>query len=410
MLVYATCLSNVFAETAEDIKSRINDRNNAIDKLEKEIKQYQNEIEEIGKEKDSLNKTIKSLDISKKKLQTDTKVTENKIASKNLEIRELSLQIGDKNERIYNSKTVISQSLYNIYKMDSMGIVEAMLGKKSLSDIWNNADELAILQGSMQDRIDDLVELKTDLEENKKQTEKKKTELVSLTNDLKNQTKIVADTVKEKSNILSETKNTEANYKKLLIAKQLQKEEFERELMDFESALKTVVNLGNIPTTGSGVLKWPLENVKITQYFGNTKFAAEVRGGTHNGIDLGTPIGTPIKSALSGVIMGSGNMDLANAGRCRSYGKWILVKHYNGLSTLYAHLSLIKAEIGQEVITGEIIGYSGITGYATGPHLHFTVFASEGVTIQKLTNGVKCKNAVIPVAPRNAYLNPLSYL
>jgi murein DD-endopeptidase MepM/ murein hydrolase activator NlpD len=266
----------------------------------------------------------------------------------------------------------------------------------------------------MQDKIKDLENLKSDLENNKRQTEKKKLELIALQNDLKDQAKIIAETVKEKNSILTETKNTEANYKKILASRKSQKELFEKEILEYESALKIAIDPNSIPRTGSGVLMWPLDKIRISQYFGNTEFASKnpqaYSGKGHNGIDLAIPIGTPVKSSLTGVIVGSGNMDLAGGGRCRSYGKWIMVKHPNGLSTLYGHLSLIKVNNNQTVGTGEIIGYSGSTGYSTGPHLHFSVYATEGVRITRLTNSINCKDALAPLADLKAYLNPLSYL
>jgi len=130
--------------------------------------------------------------------------------------------------------------------------------------------------------------------------------------------------------------------------------------------------------------------------------------GTHNGIDLGVPIGTPIKAALTGIVQATGNTDL-QAG-CYSYGKWVLVKHNNGLSTLYGHMSLIKAVPGQSVATGDIIGYSGQTGYATGPHVHFTVYASQGVEVRQYTSSIGCKQMFIPIADPKAYLDPMQYL
>jgi murein DD-endopeptidase MepM/ murein hydrolase activator NlpD len=307
--------------------------------------------------------------------------------------------------------------LYKISQTNSASVIETLLGQKSLSEILNNSDQLAILQGNMQEKIRELEDLKENLEDNKKLTEQKKRELVSLTNDLKNETKIIADTVKEKNAILQETKNAESNYKKLLTAKQIEKEAFEKEILEFEANLKTIIDPNSIPVYNTGILNWPLDHIRITQYFGNTEFAARnpqaYAGKGHNGVDFGAYIGTPVKSALSGVVVDSGNMDLANKGKCKnygSYGKWILIKHNNGLSTLYAHLSLIKAVKGEVVSSGEVIAYSGNTGTSFGPHLHFTVFASDGVTIAKLVNSKNCKNAVIPVAPRAAYLNPLSYL
>ncbi len=410
-------LNFVRAETIEELKSKISDKNDAIQRLEQEIRQYQLDIDALGQEANSLKNNLKSLDISKKKLEASIKITENKIASRNLEIKELSLQIGDKSDRINDSKRVISQSLYKISQTDSASVIEAIFGQKSFSEIINSSDQLAILQANMQDRIHELEDLKENLEENKKLTEQKKKELVSLTNDLRNETKIIADTVKEKNLILLETKNTESNYKKLLTAKQIEKEVFEKEILEFEANLKTIIDPNSIPNFNTGTLRWPLDHIRITQYFGNTEFAARnpqaYAGKGHNGIDFGAYIGTPVKAALSGVIVDSGNMDLANKGKCKnygSYGKWILVKHNNGLATLYAHLSLIKSVKGQKVSTGEVIAYSGNTGTSFGPHLHFTVFASDGVTIAKLVNSKNCKNAVLPVAPRAAYLNPLSYL
>lgn len=409
---FFSIISLANAQSVDELKSKINDRNSAIAKLEAEIRQYQIEIEAVGKEKDSLSNAIKSLDISKKKLEADTKVTENRIAARNLELKELSLQIGDKSERITDSRRVISQSLYAISQMNSASVFETILSTDSFSALWTKADELTTLQGNMQNRIGELENLKTNLEDNRKLTEKKKAELVVLTNDLKNQTKIIADTVKEKNSILTQTKNTEANYNKLLATKKQQKEAFEREVTAFENALKIAIDPSSIPTAGAGVLKYPLSPVRITQYFGNTEFATKnpqiYNGSGHTGVDFAASIGTPIQASMGGIVAGAGNTDLVRG--CLSYGKWVMVKHPNGLSTLYAHLSLINVTQGQAVSTGEIIGYSGNTGYSTGPHLHFGVYATEGVRITTLTSSVNCKNAVIPLADPKAYLNPLSFL
>jgi murein DD-endopeptidase MepM/ murein hydrolase activator NlpD len=53
------------------------------------------------------------------------------------------------------------------------------------------------------------------------------------------------------------------------------------------------------------------------------------------------------------------------------YGNNVLVAHQNGYETLYAHMSRIEAQAGQTVHQGDLIGYVGMTGYTTGPHLHF---------------------------------------
>ncbi len=125
-----------------------------------------------------------------------------------------------------------------------------------------------------------------------------------------------------------------------------------------------------------------------------------------------TTIETSVEAALSGTVFATGNTDLVQG--CYSFGKWVMIQHGNGISTLYAHLSQIDVSQGQSVSIGQTIGLSGMTGYATGPHLHFGVYATEGVKIMTLRQfrgaTIGCADATMPVATLDAYLNPLSYL
>ncbi|MBU2109477.1 M23 family metallopeptidase, partial [Patescibacteria group bacterium] len=209
-----------------------------------------------------------------------------------------------------------------------------------------------------------------------------------------------------------ETKNKEANYKKLLADRLAKQKALEEEIRDIEDQIRIEIDPKSLPPAVSGVLKWPLDQIKITQYFGNTPFATAnpqvYNGMGHNGVDFRASVGTPTKSSKEGIVIETGDTDK----QCRgvSYGRWVLIEHPNNLSTLYAHLSLIKVSKGQQVNTGQIIGYSGDTGYTTGPHLHFGVFASQGVKVDQIKSKICGTMLVLPVASRSSYLNPLSYL
>lgn len=400
------------AASIEDLKNKIEERNNTIKSLEKEIATYQNEVNKIGEQANTLKSAIASLDLTKKKIETEIKITQNKILSRNDEIEKLNLEIGNKGEKIVYNKRLIGEILKKVYFSDDQSLAETFVGYHSLSDFWGSIDSLVTLQDSAHEHIKDLSNLKANLEENKKIIEKKKADLLVLKDDLLGQTKALSETVEEKSNLLKTTKNIEANYKTILANKIAQKAQFERELFEFESALKIAIDPKSIPSVGSGVLKWPLDKVVITQYFGNTPFATKnaqiYNGKGHTGVDFGTPIGTPIKASMDGIVTGVGNTDLVRT--CYSYGKWIFIKHPNGLSTLYAHLSSQSVQTGQVVKVGDTIGYSGNTGYSTGPHLHFGVYATQGVRIESLANSKNCRGVLIPLADPKAYLNPLSFL
>ncbi|WP_460545506.1 peptidoglycan DD-metalloendopeptidase family protein [Echinicola sediminis] len=104
----------------------------------------------------------------------------------------------------------------------------------------------------------------------------------------------------------------------------------------------------------------PLNATKINSEFGFRRYR------WHHGTDLDLNTGDPVYSVFDGIV------------RMRSYdrygyGYYLVVRHKNGLETLYGHLSKFNVEVGQEVKAGEIIGYGGSTGRSSGPHLHFEV-------------------------------------
>jgi murein DD-endopeptidase MepM/ murein hydrolase activator NlpD len=85
----------------------------------------------------------------------------------------------------------------------------------------------------------------------------------------------------------------------------------------------------------------------------------------HAGIDIGCNTGTPIIAAADGEVIQAGYMV--------GYGYAIIIYHGGGFATFYGHMSGFAVSQGQKVKRGQIIGYAGSTGWATGPHLHFEV-------------------------------------
>lgn len=395
-----------------EIKQKIDNSTANIKQLEQEIAHYQNQINDTSKQANTLKNTIQTLDISKKKISTSIILTQDKIKLTNNQISQLNQDIRSKEQQIGKNYDSVGISIKTIYKDSSESIIETLLSSNSLAAFSNNIDTLSRLQIQVRKHISNLTANKKDLERTKRSLEGKKTDLVTYTGDLSDQKRLVESTAQEKSSLLAQTKNQESAYRTILQNKQLQKEQFEKELYAYESALKINVDPNSIPSSGSGVLTWPLDKITITQYFGNTAFATKnaqiYNGKGHTGVDFGAPVGTKVKAALDGVVIGTGNTDEVRT--CYSYGKWVFIKHPDGLSTLYAHLSLINVSTGDNVSTGQIIGYSGNTGYSTGPHLHFGVYASQGVRVTRFDNSKNCKGVLIPLADPSAYLNPLSFL
>ena len=410
-LLTACCLlpTSSFADTANDLRNKISSHNEEIEKLNKEIDQYTKEIDKTATEANTLSNAIKVLDTSRAKVTTEIKKTELNISSANSSIEELGGEITTIEEKITVNQAAIMASLREINQVDDSSMVEVFLGSGSISDFIDEYESLERFQDSIKNKTAELAVYKSELGSKKQSVEGKKKELVSLKGNLNDQKEILDINKKEKNTLLTETKNKETEYKKILTEKQRQKEQFEKELFDFESQLKIIVDPNSYASAKKGSLSWPLDSVFITQNFGKTESAKRLYvSGTHNGVDFRATRGTPVKSVLAGVVKAVGNTDEQRG--CYSYGKWVLVEHPNGLASLYAHLDLIKVSSGQSINTGELVGYSGQTGYATGPHLHLTIYASEGVRIDKYASSINCKNTVVPLAPASAYLDPMQYL
>ncbi|MFA5841583.1 MAG: peptidoglycan DD-metalloendopeptidase family protein [Candidatus Paceibacterota bacterium] len=399
----------------EVLKQRIADKNDEIKKVQDEINKYKKQIEQTSADATTLKGVIKTLEATKAKLNADISLTGKKIQTTNLNIERLGLAINDKKTQINTGLRSLANALQKTNELELRSPIQIVLSNENLYDGWNDLEDLQRFQGSVTDQLELLKSLKKELENNKRQTEKEKKNLTSLKSQLSDQQKIVDQNKTQQSKILTDTKNKESEYRKILAAQLAKKEKLETEILDFEAQLKVAIDASLLPTPGRGVLAYPTESIRITQYFGNTKFATQnpqvYNGMGHNGIDFGVSPGTVIKSAANGIVVDTGNTDTQCYGV--SYGKWVLVRHSNGLSTLYAHLSLIKVSPGDGVERGDTIAYSGNTGYSTGPHLHFTVYASQAVHVSGPTEyksrvcGTYMK---LPVSPRGGYLNPLSYL
>ncbi|MFZ2556121.1 MAG: peptidoglycan DD-metalloendopeptidase family protein [Minisyncoccia bacterium] len=397
------------AQTAEQLQSQINSHQSQIDALNKEIVQFEKDLTVVGAKKQTLQTAVNSLDLSVKKTQTKVKSKQTQIASTELQIRQLGGEIANKEASINVNAAAIAETVRTMHEIDNASLVELVLANDSVAEMWEDAESIRTVQETMQGHVLSLRDAKQVLTVDKEKTEGKRAELLDQKKELASEEQSLAVQKKEQQNLLAQTKNQESTYQSLLTQKKAAKATFESALNDLESKLQFVRDPSRLPSAGKGILRWPLDNVRITQQFGRTADSGRLySSGSHNGVDFGASIGTPIKSALSGTVRATGNTDALKG--CYSYGKWVLVKHNNGLTTLYAHMSQINVSGGESVATGQVLGFSGDTGYATGPHLHFSVYASDAVQVRQLGTNTPCGKATMPVSAATGYLNPLDYL
>jgi murein DD-endopeptidase MepM/ murein hydrolase activator NlpD len=132
-------------------------------------------------------------------------------------------------------------------------------------------------------------------------------------------------------------------------------------LLAAQKALPAIDPAQQPVTTESPVIAWPLHGA-ITTYFGEK---GPHYHPTHTGIDISDGKHSPIKAYRAGTVIA--------AGRDGGLGNRVIVDHGNGVTSVYGHMSVIYAQVGQQVDTTSTLGLEGTTGVSTGNHLHFEI-------------------------------------
>lgn len=407
----------VSAQTAQDLQANIDSLSAKIQALDKEIAQYNKQISTTQGEAKTLKAALAQLELRRASLTKEIDRTRLQIQETQTNIVTTQAELQVTQTRLERNQSALAETFRSIVYSDQ-GVppfVRALGAGSKFSDVVDELKRSADVSNAIHDQVEKLSTTKNDLDTQKSIYESSKKRLETLSETLNDQKQLVDQTAKDKSTLLTQTKNKESEYQKLLADRKAKKDQLEAEMLSVESKLKAFTDVASLPKSGKGVLRYPLANVNITQYFGNTSFSTAnpqvYNGHGHNGIDLAAKVGTPVYAAADGVVVGTGDTDRACSGV--SYGKWVLIRHKNGLSTLVGHLSVIQASAGQQVSAGDKIGLSGNTGYSTGPHVHFTVYATESVHVAGPTeykSKVCGTYLIMPLAPVSGYLNPLSYL
>ncbi len=330
-------------------------------------------------------------------MKINIQLSELTIAQLGEDIAATQKDITTKEAQVALKRESIGQLIQNLREKEQEGMLLPMLSGQTLAESLADSQSVSDVQEGLLADVEKLRQLKQDLTDqlavssNKKQTvEQKRTTLQA-------QKAIAQDQLSERQQLLAATKDKESNYQKLITDLQKQQESISEEIGDIEDQLRAQYGTAVLPSKRPGVFTKPVAGGIITQKYGSTPYSKKLyRNGVHNGIDFGAPIGTPLLAAADGIIQMAGNN-----GRLQ-YGKYILIKHDNGLTTIYGHMSRQIVKTGDEVKRGDLIGYSGNTGYAFGPHLHFGVYLSSSVKLQQIAGA-----GLVPVGYT---LDPLDYL
>jgi murein DD-endopeptidase MepM/ murein hydrolase activator NlpD len=289
------------------------------------------------------------------------------------------VQLNAAQQTLQRHNDALKRRLIDAYEYGDLGYVAVLLDAKTFADFverWNDvgyvikANEVTIRQRKADaDRVAaiqaGLLAAEASLENAQADAEQQQRALDALAQQRRNLLTLAQN---EKQNVavqVGELEDTSAEAEAALeaLVREKQQEEDERRATERRAALLAGEPLPPEPGAPSQLM-WPVSG-PITSPFGMRMHPVYGRPILHAGIDIAAAQGTTIAAAADGRVIVAGYQ-----GDC---GNMVAIDHHGGLSTIYCHMSQIFVGVGQDVQRGQAIGAVGMTGDATGPHVHFQV-------------------------------------
>lgn len=372
--------------TVDDLKSSIEEKAKELTKVSDEIAEVETNLNNSKSKEVGIKKDLSRLGANIQQLNLKVRAGEISVEKLRLELKNLSLNIRDIEDGIKLKRSAVASSLRLVQQRDSENIVMMILKNASLSASVAEAQNIMDLNDGLSVDIAGLKSLQDELRDTLTDTDIKKQQIEKETINAKYNKSLVEEQKSDRERLLNLTKAEQKIYAERLLQLEKEQEKITQVMEELEQKLRKTFDPSLLPLKRPGVLGYPITDPKVTQDYGATAFAQQAyKSKFHNGIDFAAPIGTPIYAAEDGTVFAVHNND---AGTLRwqkfQYGKYVVIKHDNNLATLYAHLSNQTVSVGQNVKRGDIIGYSGSTGYTTGPHIHFTVFWAPSIQLKSI--------------------------
>lgn len=306
----------------------------------------------------------------------------------------LNTQAAAEQQQLVKAEATYAADLRMTYRFAQQSPLEMLLSSSSLTDFANQVQAMIFVARTDKQLVGQIDALKTATAADKEQADLHAKEIVGLKQQIEEQQKVLekqrADyqaavrtavaSIGEQASLRNQAAQDKANADTQARSAQNQYEQLATEL-----ALRSGLGIFQ-----GRLFLWPVNGV-LTQGFGATRFTGEPPawyGGVyyphfHNGIDIAAPMYTPIRAPAAGQVVTVGK-PYAYYG---DYAEVIIIAHGSNFSTLYGHLDDSvrppTVRVGQHVNAGDVIGYIGMTGFTTGPHLHFMTI-SGGVAVNPL--------------------------
>lgn len=350
------------------IQSRINSTQSKLNSLSKQKKDTQEYINTLQEKISLLQDKISNLESDKSALQSEIDATQAKIEKTAADIEETQRQIDQKQKEFDATYAEYCQRLRAMYISGSASTLEVLLTCSDLSSLLTRSEMIKSVSQQDSATLDSLMKKMEEIEAQKQKLEEKRNQLnadkKSLETDKAALQKNINDISSTKADLDSEAAECNAQMRKLSKQTSEYQEAIEtdqKQLQQVQNDIRAAIAAAGSHGSGNGRLRYPTDSRSISAGYPNYS-----SGRYHGGIDFPVSTGSNVYAAASGTVILVKYLN-------DSYGRYLIIDHGDGLSTLYAHNSQILVSVGEKVSAGQVVAKSGSTGNSTGPHCHFEV-------------------------------------
>ena len=334
----------VLADAITDAQDKVNNINN-------QIKENQNQQSSVQSEAQAYISQIAALDTQISEYETKLSTLKTSQEDINTKIEGFQSELQNSAQLFNSAEDVYLTRVRAIYENGIPSVFEILVSSNGISDFFAKLGVYTSILEYDQNIIDNMKSQKEYVDYLKAEIDDAKLSLEAISYDVEKSTEALENVRAQKQTKVSELQASATKLKQV-----------ENELNEEKAAANS-----SYITAGFG-----------TYYVWG--FAQQ-----HNGVDVGVGIGTPVFAAATGTVIiatvvtsnpygyGGPSKTSWSAANGYGYGNYIAIEHPDGKITIYGHLSSVAVNVGQVVVQGQVIGYSGSTGNSSGPHLHFEV-------------------------------------
>ncbi len=392
-------LDDVSAADTSATTSAIDDATDELKQLQKKEEKYRDIIELKQKEQEIITAQINKIANENTKIEGSIKENEQEISKLTTDIERFKAEIEQKENHIALQKIMLEKIIrekYQYYSKDSMHFTALNIANTNQSlhkdSLDHASDQISDYVKKIHDEQEDMRDDQTNLEKKSQRISDAKYELEQRSNNL--------ESSQNYKRVLAAEVSVEEDTYQTKLSKVLEEQlAMQQEISDLSTGQIGNFSLADLPDKGEAGFDLPVNEPFVkTQGYGKTSFSSHYKGGMHNGVDYVASGNQNIIAVADGKIKATGKMGKYG------YGNWVAIDHGNGLITLYGHMSSVNVSRGEKIDQGDKIGVMGNTGFSTGKHLHFTVFAGSTFEVVESSS---VKNVFIPTG---ATVNPGMYL